>query len=202
MSIAKDLVELGKHIAAQHGWPAAKAFKAYEMSEADRTVLSKYAVDLLKIFPSAPGTSALMSAALAVHLESRLDAPIQVVAGTLSVESVPVFGDRMPFDGATIFGDADTDWAHPDWNGHVWVMIGGYIVDISIFRSAYSAQGPARLARHVDLVFGPNKGLYVDRWKRTAQMGLSYEPQYVLSAEDVTRLMGGAYHLIKQNGAE
>lgn len=197
MSIAKDLVELGKHVAARHGWSAARAFKAYEMNEADRAVLSKCAVDLLKIFPPVPATCALMSAALAVHLESRLDAPIQVVAGTLAVEGVPVFGDRLPFDGATVFATSN-----PDWDGHVWVMIGGYVVDISIFRTAYSRQGPARLARHVDLVFGPNKGLYVDRWKRTAQMGLSYEPQYVLSAEEVTRLMGGAYHVIKQTPAD
>ena len=88
--------------------------------------------------------------------------------------------------------------ANPDWAGHVWVMIGPYVVDISIFRTAYSRQGPARLARHIDLTFGPDKGLYVDLWKRTQQRGLSYEPQYVLSAEEVTRLMGGAFHAIKQ----
>jgi len=203
MSIAKDLAQLGKHIAAQHGWPAAKAFKSYEMSDADRAALSKCAVDLLTVFPATPDSSAMMSAALAVALESRLNAPVQVVAGTLSVEGVPVFGDRQPFDGAKVFGEAEQDqngqdWNGQDWNGHVWVMVGPYIVDISIFRTAYSAEGPARLSRHVDLVFGPGKALYVDLWKRTAQQGLGYEPQYVLSADEVTRLMGWAYHLIQQ----
>ena len=77
-------------------------------------------------------------------------------------------------------------------------MMGDYIVDISIFRSAYSADGPARLARHIDLNFGPDKGLYVDQWKRTRRVGLDYEPQYVLSADEVTTLMGGAFHLIEQ----
>ncbi|WP_395334395.1 hypothetical protein WBP06_23270 [Novosphingobium sp. BL-8H] len=193
MSIAKDLAQLGKHIAAQHGWPAAKAFKSYEMTDADRATLSKCAVDLLTVFPPVPDSSAMMSAALAVHLESRLNAPVQVVAGTLSVEGVPVFGDRQLFDGAAVFGEPEQAW-----NGHVWVMVGPYIVDISIFRIAYSAEGPARLSRHVDLVFGPGKGLYVDLWKRTAQQGLTYEPQYVLGAEEVTNLMGKAYHLIQQ----
>jgi len=76
-------------------------------------------------------------------------------------------------------------------------MIGTYVVDISIFRTAYSRQGPARLTKHVDLAFGPNKGLYVDHWKRTRHLGLGYEPQYVLSADEVTSLMGGAYRVIK-----
>lgn len=193
MSTIKDIAQLGRHIAAQHGWALAKAFKSYELNEADSAVLSRAAVELLRIFPSRPGTSAQMSAALAVSLERHLAAPICVIAGTLAVEGVPVVGDRQPFDGPQVFGDPD-----PEWNGHVWVMVGPYVVDISIFRTAYSAWGPAGLAKYVDLTFGPNKGLYVDLWKHTRQQGLSYEPQYVLTAEEVTGLMGGAYRLIEQ----
>lgn len=193
MSMIKDLAQLGKSIAAQHGWAAAKAFKSYEMNEADGAIVSQCAIDVLNIFPPMPGAGALMSAALAVGLESRMNAPVHVVAGTLAVEGVSVFGDRQPFDGAQIFSTAN-----PDWDGHVWIMIGPYVVDISIFRTAYSRQGPARLSRHIDLTFGPGKGLYVDLWKRTQHRGLSYEPQYVLSVDEVTRLMGGAFHVIKQ----
>ena len=193
MSEIKDITQLGKLIAIQHGWAAAKAFKSYEMNEADRSALSHCAVDLLKIFPPVPGACAMMSAALAVGLERLMQAPIHVVAGTLAVEGVPVFGDRKPFDGSQVFGAANLDW-----DGHAWVMVGSYVVDISIFRTAYSAKGPARLAKHIDLTFGPKKGLYVDHWKRTRQLGLNYEPQYVLSADEVTQLMGGAFHMIQQ----
>lgn len=193
MSAIKDITQLGKLVAHQYGWPAAKAFKSYEMDEADRAALSQCAIDLLQVFPSVPGTCAQMSAALAVGLERAMKAPIHVVAGTLALEGVPVLGDRQPFDGPLLFGTSS-----PDWTGHVWVMVGPYIVDISIFRTAYSADGPARLARHIDLTFGPKKGLYVDHWKRTRQQGLTYEPQYVLSADEVTTLMGGAFHMIKQ----
>ncbi len=69
MSAIKDIAQLGKLVAAQHGWPAAKAFKAYEMTDADRDALSRCAIDLLKVFPPIPGACALMSAALAVSLE-------------------------------------------------------------------------------------------------------------------------------------
>jgi hypothetical protein len=182
------IAELGKRIAAQHGWAAAKAFKAYAINDTDRQVLSQCAIDLLRVFPVVPGAAAPIAAALAVSLERRMTAPIHVMAGTLAVEGVPVFG---PFDG---FGP---DWPRADFQGHAWVMIGGTIVDAALFRAAYAPWGPPRLARHVDLTFGPGKGLYVDDWKRTRHQGLTYDPQYVLSADEVTRLVGEAYHLIK-----
>ncbi|NWK96141.1 hypothetical protein DM806_10710 [Sphingobium lactosutens] len=197
MSTAKDLVHLGRLVAATHGWAAAKAFKSYGMSDTDRAGIAACAVRLLDVFPLVPNASALMSAAFAVQLERVLTAPVQVVAGTLCVEGEPVFGDRMPFDGHVIFGSPN-----PDWHGHVWVMIGPHIADISIFRTAYSRFGPASLSRHIDLVFGPNKALYVDQWQKSRQRGLSYEPQYVLSEEEVTRLMGGAYERIEQARSE
>lgn len=193
MSTVKDLAQLGKLIARHHGWPAARSFKSYTMEDADRAILSQCAVDLLKVFPPMTDPSALMSAALAVQAEKRLQAPVQVVAGTLAVEGVPVLGDRAPFDGQAVFASAV-----PEWPGHVWVMVGPWVVDVALFRIAYSRHAPARLAKHVDLAFGPNKGLYVDSWKHTPRMGLTYEPAYVLSAAEVTRLMGGAYHAIKQ----
>jgi hypothetical protein len=192
MTVAKDLAELGKLIAAQYGWPSAKAFKAYEMSDADRVTLTTSAVNLLSIFPDEPDTGAMLSAAFAVQLERALVAPIHVVAGTVTVEGEPVFSDPAPLDRQAILSTGDLDW-----RGHVWVMVGPYVADISIFRAAYSRHGAASLSRHVDLVFGPNKALYVDAWTRTRRVGLVYEPRYVFSAAEVTALMGGAYRKIE-----
>lgn len=193
MSPIKNILQLSKLIAAQHGWPAAKAFKSYALSDADQRAISRCAIGLLQIFPRLPNVSAQLTAALAVSLERHISAPIQVVAGTLTIEGAAVLGDRQPFDGASLFNTAA-----PSWDGHIWVMVGEYIVDIAIFRAAYSADGPAQLARHIDLAFGSDKGLYVDQWKRTRRLGLGYEPQYILSADEVTNLMGGAFHLIEQ----
>lgn len=193
MSEAKDLAQLGILVAVHHGWPAAKVFKAYEMDNADRAKLTATALEVLNVFPKIPGACALMSAAFAVRLEQALNAPVQVVAGTLTVENKQVFGNRSDLP-VNAFATENLDW-----DGHVWVMIGPYIADISIFRTAYSSYGPPRLSRHVDLVFGPNKGLYVDHWKRTRQMGLGYEPHYVLSEKEVTGLMGGAFQKIQEH---
>lgn len=187
-----DLAALGQLVAHHHGWPAAKAFKSYQMDDADRAKLTAAALEVLRVFPKMPGACALMSAALAVRLEQDLSAPIHLVAGTLSVENEPVFGGGNAIP-AGAFASRDLDW-----DGHVWVMIGPYVADVSIFRTAYSAYGPPRLSKHIDLVFGPNKGLYVDQWKRTRQMGLGYEPRYVLSEGEVTALMRGAFQVIQK----
>lgn len=190
------LAPLGKLIAVHHGWPAAKDFKAYRMDNAARAKISATALDILKVFPPIPGAGALMSAAFAVRLEEILSGPIHIVAGTLSVNGELVLGDRSAvLPGA--FGHA-----HLDWDGHVWAMVGPYIADVSIFRTAYSRSGPAALSRHIDLVFGPNKGLYVDHWGRTRQLGLIYEPGYVLSRDEVNGLMGAAYQKIQHHAAQ
>ncbi|AXB78668.1 hypothetical protein [Novosphingobium sp. P6W] len=190
---AKDLLQLGKLVASTHGWPAARAFKAYDLSDADRARMAGCAVDLLKVFPKAPGASAFLSAAFAVHLERHLSAPVHLVAGTLAVDGERVYEDDRSSLAANAFTAED-----PRWQGHVWVMVGGYIADISIFRAAYSSDCPPALARHVHSVFGQDKGLYVDQWRRSRRLGLSYEPQYVLGQDEVTNLMGGAYRLIEQ----
>ena len=191
MAAAQNLASLGKLVARHHGWAAAKAFKTYQMGDADRAKLTSSALEILRVFPNIPGACALMSAALAVRLEKVLDGPVHVVAGTLTVENVPVFGKRSnpPMD-AFSEGKLDRD-------GHVWLMVGPYVADISIFRTAYSSFGPAALSRHIDLVFGPNQALYVDEWKRTRQRGLGYEPHYVLSEPEVTGLMHGAFEKIR-----
>jgi hypothetical protein len=191
MSKTHDLVQLGSLVAATQGWPAARAFKAYVASDEDKAAIANKARELLSIFPAIPGACALMSAAFAAHIGRDFDLPIQVVAGTLSVEGKLVFGDGQPFDGPAIFGAYNLDWG-----GHVWVMVGGYVADISIFRTAYSASCPPRLGRHVVHTFGGGKGLYFDTWRHTHRLGLGYRPQYVLSEAEVTGLVAGAHAAI------
>lgn len=190
-----DMTDLGKLVAQQHGWPAAKAFKAYHLSDEDRGKLTDCALDILRALPSGAGTSALMSAAFAVRIEQMLGAPVHVIAGTLSVENTPVLRPSSAITPGQFMQDT------AGWDGHIWVMIGPYIADIAIFRLAYASDGPAALSRHIDLVFGPDKGLYVDTWRHTRQLGLGYDPLYVLSADEVTQLMGQAFHRIQEHRA-
>jgi len=52
--------------------------------------------------------------------------------------------------------------AHPDGldgDRHAWIVIGGFVAVIFNFRIAYSAISPARLAKHINLHFDPDKAL-------------------------------------------
>jgi hypothetical protein len=197
MPPVKDLAQLGQRIAATHGWAAARAFKAYEWDERDRARIAACASDILKVFPKGTGHEHALSAALAVELERRLEAPVHLVAGTLSLDGHPVIGNRLAFDGARVFAAEE-----PSWAGHLWVMVGSHVIDAAIFRIANSPACTPALARHVHSVFGSETGLYADHWRRSRRLGLEYEPQYVLSGEDVTRLMATAYRLIAAGSSD
>lgn len=191
MPALNDLALLGQRVAATHGWAAAKAFKAYTWTESDRAEIAACASEILKVFPKAAGNEDLLSATLAFQLQRRLQAPVHLIAGTLSVGGIAVRSDRLPSDGSSPFAVE----AEP-WRGHLWVMVGPHIVDTTIFRLANGADCPAVLARHVHSVFGPDKGLYANHWRNSRKVGLEYDPQYVLSDDDTTLLMTAAYRLM------
>jgi hypothetical protein len=191
MPTVNDFAQLGQRVAATHGWAAAKAFKAYVWSEQDQAAIAACASKILKLFPQATRNDDLLSATLAFQLQRRLQVPVYLVAGALSVDGVLVRRGQLPSGEGNPFA-AD---ALP-WDGHLWIMIGPHVVDATIFRLANRPDCPSVLARHVHSVFGPDKGLYVDHWRRTRRVGLEYDPHYVLGDEDMDKLLSAAYDLI------
>jgi hypothetical protein len=188
---AKDLTELGQWVGAQHGWPAAKAFKAWQADDAARAVLTRKALELLAAMPASVDRAAL-TCAYAVHLLTDWDAPVQVIAGRLRIEGRQAFADRLP--GVDLLQGPKVRAAEPD---HLWIMIGSLVVDVALFREAYAAGGAAGLAQFVHLQFGPGKALYAEDWRQARRRGLSYEPAHVLGAQQVTAMMAGAYRALE-----
>jgi hypothetical protein len=162
------LARLGRLVAATHSWDAARAVKTWTPSEDDKALMATRAQDVLKVMAGKAVTAPMLNAAYAVHLARGLDAPIHVVEGTLSVAGEVVAED------------------------HGWVMVGPWLADMALFSRAYAPDAPPRLAAHVLRAFGPNKGLYCEAWRRTARMGLGYEPRRVLGEDEVTALVGEA----------
>jgi hypothetical protein len=193
VSVAKNMIELGVLVAATHGWDEARRFKKYRPSQSDKSVLASRARQILDIFPDMASACAMMSAAFAAHLERGMAAPVHLVAGALYADGERVFGTDTEVDGAYLFSRSASDW-----DGHVWVMIGGYVADISLLRTAYSRLAPPALSSLVAATFGPGKGMYFDDWRKTRRLGLRYEPSYVLPAEQVDGLLAGAHALIKE----
>jgi len=180
-------MKLDRLIAASHSPEAAKVFKAFAPNDADMTTLQHVGEEVLKNYWPETGACALMSAIYAARLHSVSMAPTYVVAGSLSVCGVRVFGDGRPFNGRKLFSESKTSW-----DGHAWVMFGPYVADVSIFRTAYSTQSPALLARHVRQEFGEGRGLLIVKWSDAPSLGLYYAPEYVLTEEQITGLAKGA----------
>lgn len=191
MPTVNDLAQLGQRVAATHGWAAAKAFKAYAWNEQDQAAIAACASKILKLFPQAARNEDLLSATLAFQLQRQLKGPVYLVAGALSVNGVIVRGGQIPSGE----GDPFATDARP-WEGHLWIMVGPHVVDATIFRLANRPDCPSALARHVHSVFGSDKGLYVDHWRRTRRVGLEYDPHYVLSDDNMDQLLSAAYILI------
>jgi hypothetical protein len=73
-----------------------------------------------------------------------------MVAGSLFAGETCVFGKPgHDTDWAQVFGESRTDW-----DGHCWIVCDDYIVDASVFRTAYSTQSPPALACVVREGFG------------------------------------------------
>jgi hypothetical protein len=182
-------------IAKSHSPAAADAYCSFTPDRAQLQALASVGVEVLRHFPPMPGACAVMSAVWAARWQQvEKKTPVYVVAGALLVGAERVFGDEsVEIDGAAAFGKSD-----PSWDGHCWLAFGGYVADVSIFRTAYSAYSPPALARHVIEQFGRGRGLQICTADDAAHAGFQYRPQYVLTDDQITGLFLGARSIVLQ----
>lgn len=187
--MASSLAEL---IAQTHTGGAAAAYRTFRPTRQDLQALAAVGADVLGHFPWMPGACAVMSAAWVARWKMSNQLPAYVVAGALRVGSARVFGCEPAGAWSEVFSRSDLSW-----DGHCWLAFGEYVADISIFRTAYSKESPPVLARHVERQFGRGRGLLICSLADAIQAGLYYEPQYVLSEDEVTGLLLGARSLVE-----
>jgi hypothetical protein len=164
--------DVAEMIAQSYSAEAAKAFRAFEPSDADFVALKQAGQDLQVVFKLIPGACVVMSALLMLRLKTLTKAPAYLVAGSLAVGATRVFGDGDAVDGTKAFGQSN-----PSWDGHAWVQFGRFIVDTSIFRTAYSSNSPPLLAKHVRATHGEGRGILIGTYEALARDdNLIYEP--------------------------
>jgi len=184
-------MRLEKLITNTHSSEKAEAYKAFAPTADELRAFKKIGREALEIIAPIAGACAMMSAAYVARVEHVLKLPAYVVAGSLKIRDTYVFGDGRAFDGVKAFSESNSSW-----DGHAWVMLGPYVADISIFRTAYSENAHPLLAAHVRREFGDNAGLMVVRWSDAPLSGLYYAPQYVLSDQQVTNLFRGLQAMV------
>ena len=137
-----------------------------------------------------PGACMLMSAAYSMLLEKLELARGYVVAGSLYVSETRIFGEDEPFDGGERFSQSNLSM-----DVHAWVLFGDRLVDASIFRTADSKSSHPALREYVQREFGTGRGFMISKMG-SLPAGLRYEPQYVLTQDQVDALFLGGRKLI------
>jgi hypothetical protein len=181
-------MEVHELIAKSFSPAEADAYRSFTPADIDLIVLQETGREVLHRLRPQPGACVLMSVTYAIWLGKRIAAPAYVVVGSLFVKDKRIFGEDGEINGAERFSRSDFSW-----DGHAWVVLGSYIAEISLFRTAYSPQSPRLLARHILNRFGKGRGLCI--WKDAAAAekdGLRYIPQYVLTEEQMAALYRGA----------
>lgn len=136
-------------IARSYDQEAADAYRSYSPSVAELELLKQKASCVLSIFENEPGACVKLSVLCAAAFQQVSDAPIYVVAGSLADGDTYTFGSNDPVDGGTIFSNSD-----PSWNGHAWIVLGEWMLDISLLRTAYSSNSPPTLTNYVNSKLG------------------------------------------------
>jgi hypothetical protein len=180
----RPLVDL---VRVAHGADYAKRFETYDFDQATLYRFSDVCRSVMEDVGATPGACTLMHALLAERVRATLDAPFAVVAGALKINGTYIFGNNAPISGDRVFSETT-----PDFEGHVWMVFGRYLVDVSLARTALSGRGHPLLERTIRKQFGPKTGLFAMPTGEARRAGLLYLARYVLTDAQIGPLAQGA----------
>ena len=176
---------LEKLIARDRGTPERDQYSTYMLPAPH--VLVETARKFLAHIPPTFGACAMLSAGWAAFLRDNHNIPAIAVAGDLKVRGTKVFKckENLPQPGQTGKVISRT------WDGHCWLEVGGYVGDLSIFRTAYAIQQPSILKEFILEKFGYGRGALLCPERELHTLGMAYEPKYVLNENQINGLVAG-----------
>jgi hypothetical protein len=177
--------QLARLIEHSYSRDEANAFAAFQPSRAQKAELAEVGKSVLNDCQPLAGSCMMMSALFAARLRAITGAPTHVVAGSLSVRGVPIFGHREA-------ARRSFDVSDSSWDGHAWVMFGPLIADASLMRTARSPAAHPMLRFHIHRKFGEHIGLLIDHYADIAELGLEYSPRYILREREIEKVANGA----------
>jgi hypothetical protein len=174
-------------IEASHSREAMQQFRDYELDDRAWDIFKEMSQGMLTAVRPEGSSCVIMSALLATALEEPLGTVVPVVAGALKLDGEYMYGSHRTFDGRRIFSENGAYW-----DGHCWILLVNYIVDISLGRTARQGHCRGPLARRVLSAFGEHVGMIALTESSTSETGLLYLPRYVLTSDQVLANAGGA----------
>lgn len=161
----------------------------------DTSILAETGQFIMANVPPQRGHCAMLSSAWAMMLRENFDIPALVVCGDLyagqqlifkSKNNIPDFSAKAPNQVVSFEVD-----------GHCWLDIGGYICDLSIFRTAYAIDQEHALAKFVNQRFGAGRGIFICPYELLGSSGFKYVPKSVLKDSQVEALWQGLGYQIR-----
>lgn len=162
----------------------ARRWRDYRLSAEARETMSEAARDILYLFEPGPGRCTMMTATYVWRLRDMLKAPIFMAVGDLHAGGQRVYGTGQAIDGSALFSENNMSW-----DGHAWLVLGPWVADVSIFRTAFSPQSPPALADHFRRNFKGSEGLLAAGPQGLTEMGVAYVPRYILTDDEIARLI-------------
>lgn len=161
---------------------------SYEVTSQDKNYIVTRGQEILENFPYIPKCCAPMSSMWAALIRDNTNIPAHVVAGCLNFKGKKLFGNDLKTDKIQdVFFNSNSSW-----DGHCWVMFGHLIGEISLFRTAYKEKQHVWLKRMVIESFGKGRGMLLATLSDAEKLGLQYQPQYILTDDQITGLELGA----------
>jgi len=170
-----------------HGADYAERFRHYDFDADTLYRFSDICKKVMEDVARVPGACTLMNALLASRTRKAFDVPFAIVAGSLKIGSTYISGGNAAIDGPQLFSQSTVDF-----DGHVWMIFGRYLVDISLARTALSGRSHPLLQQKVLKEFGSKVGLFAAPTDEVRRTGLIYLPRYVLTDAQIDPLARGA----------
>lgn len=180
-----DLI-LPSLIKASYGAIEKSRFLGFNATTLHLEQAAEVGTEILRRSPCLPGACTYLSALWAAILRDKLKLPAYCVAGDLYVRGRIAFGSTDPKVSKRLDASSDA------WDAHCWLVLGRYIGDISIFRTAYVQPQGSNLRKAVLDKFGSGRGLFLMRWSDALTSGFDYRPKYVVNEAEITALINGA----------
>lgn len=159
-------------------------YSAYRLEEFSE--ISKHVSNLLSLAPPSFGSCVMLSATLAAILQEKSSIPAIAVLGDLLISEFPIFECKKNLPSPRYDGDEIRE----NWDGHCWVEIDDAIIDVSIFRSAYSVSAPSLLKSFIVSNFGMGKGALLSTCEQLPS-GMEFRPKFALTDVQIDNVLMG-----------
>ncbi|MGH1463333.1 MAG: hypothetical protein ACRBB6_15015 [Neptuniibacter sp.] len=178
-------------ISRYRGIEEAQIYSDYQLQSPK--ILASTAKEMISNVPPSFGACALISSMWADILRSKHNIPAIVVAGDLKISGATIFKCKKNLPS----GGRSGKFTGGKWNGHCWIEIDGYIGDLTIFRTAYSLDGPSILKEFVLTNFGQGRAGFLSKADEVPN-GMKYIPKYVLKDNQVFGLVNGLCYQLEE----